>query len=623
MLRKLFLLTACLLACGLAPARGLPPSAPTASPVIELLRADLLRDEGATPPRADDPAWHSVELPAFWREEAVPGHLGGWYRLRFSAERPREVWGLLLWRLHMNAAVWFNGEFVGDGGRMEEPVARNWNRPLYFTLPAGLWRDGENEVLVRLKASPGYAMLAPPQVGPDALLRPQFERRYFLQVEVSAALALLLTACGLFMLGLWWQRHNDAAYLWFGLSCLFWSQLAAYLFVRDPPLPGELFRWLAHSSADGWIACLVVFCLRFLGERHRRLERLILGVPLVAAVAALASLDEPLVLFDIFRVSHGFGLAVGIGCAIHVTRRWRVSGRRDALLLTIVLAAIVGGGLHDWFLELPNHWISAAERSTLLHEQYFISAYAAPLAFLFLAGHLVRRFVRAMTELEALRDDLEDRVEAGREALQQSFEQQKELERSQAAADERERIYRDLHDDIGAKLLALVIGAENRLRADLARSALQDLRDVVSRSAQGDTPLCALCADWRQEIEQRLADAGIGLDWHQAADLPDTVVKAGDALHLGRIMREAVSNAIRHAKPGQVKVRVDHDEQELALVIEDDGIGFAGVPARIGKGLRNMRHRAEQLGADIHWERADERGCRVRLRVPRTRFAAA
>ena len=53
---------------------------------------------------------------------------------------------------------------------------------------------------------------------------------------------------------------------------------------------------------------------------------------------------------------------------------------------------------------------------------------------------------------------------------------------AQALAEERERIYADLHDDLGAKLLQLIHTANDPRQADLARAVLQDLRDVVTRS---------------------------------------------------------------------------------------------------------------------------------------------
>lgn len=184
------------------------------------------------------------------------------------------------------------------------------------------------------------------------------------------------------------------------------------------------------------------------------------------------------------------------------------------------------------------------------------------------------------------------------------------------AMEERGRVYRDLHDDIGAKLLSLAIGAENPARADLARSALNDLRDVVSHGGRGATPLSELLADWRAEMDHRLAAAGVRLAWRQPYDLPDPGVAAGPALHLGRILREAISNVLRHARAGQVWLDVGCDGESLEIGIRDDGCGLPEPPPRPGKGLLNMRSRAQQLGGRIDWQTGPAGGCAVRLTVP-------
>ena len=60
-------------------------------------------------------------------------HPRGWYRLELPASgSKRERFSVYLARVNMNAAVYFNGDFVGDGGSFREPIARNWNRPLLF-----------------------------------------------------------------------------------------------------------------------------------------------------------------------------------------------------------------------------------------------------------------------------------------------------------------------------------------------------------------------------------------------------------------------------------------------------------------------------------------------------------
>ena len=187
--------------------------------------------------------------------------------------------------------------------------------------------------------------------------------------------------------------------------------------------------------------------------------------------------------------------------------------------------------------------------------------------------------------------------------------------REQAASQERERIYSDLHDDLGAKLLSLVYRAESPVQADLARAFLQDLRDVVTRSRGTPGTLGDVLADIRGEAAQRLAAVGIGLSWDEAGDLPDPLLDTGHALHLHRIVREAISNTIRHAQARHLRVRVRASAGELLLDLTDDG---SGVPAAVlaGSGMRNMRTRAGELDGRIDWVPGTEGGAKVLLRMP-------
>ena len=187
--------------------------------------------------------------------------------------------------------------------------------------------------------------------------------------------------------------------------------------------------------------------------------------------------------------------------------------------------------------------------------------------------------------------------------------------REQATLQERERIYSDLHDDLGAKLLSLVYKAENPVQADLARAILQDLRDVVTRSRGTPGTLGDVLADIRGEAAQRLAAVGIALRWDEADDLPDPMLDTGHALHLHRIVREAISNTIRHAQARQLRVRVRASQGELLLDLTDDGSGVPSVVAA-GAGMRNMRTRAGELEGRIDWAPGTEGGAKVLLRMP-------
>ena len=189
-----------------------------------------------------------------------------------------------------------------------------------------------------------------------------------------------------------------------------------------------------------------------------------------------------------------------------------------------------------------------------------------------------------------------------------------QLALARAAAEERQRIYNDLHDDIGAKLLTLVHSATDPAQADLARAVLQDLRDVVSRTSTGPIQLLQALAQVREEAEQRLETAGGALLWEQDTALPDPLLDEAQALHLFRISREAITNALRHGQARRMRVRARAFGQELVLDYTDDGPGF-GAGAR-GRGTRGMRERAGELQGSIDWTAGTEGGTKVVLRFP-------
>ncbi|HEX4871583.1 MAG TPA: ATP-binding protein [Nevskiaceae bacterium] len=186
--------------------------------------------------------------------------------------------------------------------------------------------------------------------------------------------------------------------------------------------------------------------------------------------------------------------------------------------------------------------------------------------------------------------------------------------RREAAEAERQRIFQDLHDDVGAKLLTLIHRLEDPLQADLARAVLQDLRDVVSRTRDVSGSLLEVLAQIRDETEQRLDLARVALDWQQPRELPDPPLDQAQALHLFRILREAVSNALRHAQPQHLRIRARVVAGELMLDVTDDGPGVEGL--RSGQGTRGMQARAEQLHGSIAWDPGTTGGTKVVLRFP-------
>ena len=199
-------------------------------------------------------------------------------------------------------------------------------------------------------------------------------------------------------------------------------------------------------------------------------------------------------------------------------------------------------------------------------------------------------------------------AEAALAALQQ------QLAVAQAIESERQRIYDDLHDDVGSRLLTLL----HRVPASeqpLVREILQDLRAILSRERSVEGSLLEVLAQLRDETEQRLQARSIPLTWHQRDPLPDPPLDRAQTMHLFRIGRESVTNALRHADAEHLRIVIGLSGTSLVFEVTDDG-HFD--PARIGdgRGTRSMRTRAGELQGNIDWQQGTLGGTKVRLSFP-------
>ncbi|MFB2559758.1 ATP-binding protein [Sphingobium sp. sgz301303] len=171
----------------------------------------------------------------------------------------------------------------------------------------------------------------------------------------------------------------------------------------------------------------------------------------------------------------------------------------------------------------------------------------------------------------------------------------------EAVRQERDRIAQDLHDDVGARLLtSLHRDNPAQIRGDV-RAAIADIRSIIGGLAGERTPLPQALAVIRHESTERLAAAGLTLDW------PITIGDAGEAIlldyaiskNLASAVREIASNIIRHAQARHVAVDGGLADGRLWLSISDDGIGFDPASVTQGYGLVNIERRIAAVGGNV------------------------
>jgi len=194
-----------------------------------------------------------------------------------------------------------------------------------------------------------------------------------------------------------------------------------------------------------------------------------------------------------------------------------------------------------------------------------------------------------------------------------------------AVQTERRRIAWELHDSAKQRLHAAALMLSAADGDPLVDSALQEVQGAAAdmetsiaelRSPLEDRPLDRALRDRADELEA-LTPARIAV----VGDAPS--LPAVTAAHVYRIVAEAMTNAVRHAHPGAIEVRLDADGDRLRASVTDDGAGLPETLRPGAGGLLTMRSRAFAIGGRLTVERGPgDRGTRVDLDLPLTEGAS-
>ena len=218
------------------------------------------------------------------------------------------------------------------------------------------------------------------------------------------------------------------------------------------------------------------------------------------------------------------------------------------------------------------------------------------------------------------------RLEAGFNQMAEQLADAMATERALAGAGERARIARELHDSISQDLFSLSLLAGGLRRALPAGSPLYPRVEAMESTVSGTLrEMQALLLELRPVALReagllpaldKLCDAysdrlGIAVE----ADLePIELDPAAEAAVL-RVVHEALANAVKHARPTRVVLRVRDEGGRAVLSVSDDGAGFdpARAAERHGMGLDLIRERVADLGGELQLESAPGEGTTVRI----------
>lgn len=201
-----------------------------------------------------------------------------------------------------------------------------------------------------------------------------------------------------------------------------------------------------------------------------------------------------------------------------------------------------------------------------------------------------------------------------------------------ALAELRNRVARDLHDDVGSTLSTISIlstMAQTRLAenpgqagqyiskiTDNSQQMMDAMDDIVWSIKPMNDSMQKIIARMREFASEALEPKNIGIEFYVDERVPELRLNMEARRDLFLIYKEAINNIAKYSDSTQVSVHISYLQKRLILKMKDNGRGFDVDTADSGNGISNMKKRAARLNGRIKWHSGINRGTFVVLNIP-------
>lgn len=617
---QMALLVALLVAAMLSPALMRPAWAdggkPPAPQAMMIDRAWIAEGDCGQPGSVC--VWHPVTLPDHW---GIDKRTGVWtYRIELPAAGAADgaqAHALWLPRAGDRLMLWLNGQPLSRLGRIHDGHDSHAQWPLWLPVSPAWMRPQGNELRIVAASSHGrMAGLSRVRWGPAEAVIEGYQWRTWIDIGGSAAIVALSVLTALMSAAVAWRTRHIQVWV-FTLCSALWA-LREIMRIQIAPWPDPV-GWYAITVGAYGLTVLLGSWLQVLRMqiRARWMYAPMLLVLLAFPWAIVAAFQAPG--SHVLVINRWMLAAVSVGTVTAGLTVWNLVRHPGASQLAMAL-----GCMGCVALSFADQWNFFLSGNPLGYERITVTSYMGLSMLLGISVAAFLRVDRAM-QLEAVhKTELERQVQAQRQELQALHAREQARASEQAVADERARLMQDMHDGLGSRLVGLMSTVQSGAftREELAQDlgeAMDELRLTLDSLSSAGEDLSSLLGQLRFRLAPRWRKLGIRLHW-QVDELPTGPgLGPSELASLQRLLHEAFSNILKHARATRVQVRAYTDQNQACHVIEisDDGVGFDPADDFGGHGLPNMRRRAALLGGEFEiLSSQGGGGTRIRIKLP-------
>jgi signal transduction histidine kinase len=531
--------------------------------------------------------------------------------------------GLLFMQILNGGDFYLNDVWVAGLPKSTTTKRWQWYRPMLIPLPPKLLHSGgqPNIIKVRQSTHEPYIFIARPYIGAMFDLSLVYEVTMFLSSTLANASNLFCLVVGVFLICAWIVAPKDKVFGFAGGTSMLWAVLFTLALWTYMPLNmHKLWRWSVFLATGGVVTVISMFILSFIDEPFNKIfTRIMVGFASIAPIVYGIGGSQTESFLDVFWTGPLL-LAFAYACMRLAFYCFRVKSTLSIvflinLIITLILAVhdygVVTGGL-TFLASADQEW----GWSSLFLESIYLTHLGFPFLLLIMGYILLGQYRSHVHSVENSNVHLQNCLSERELELSLSHEYQKKVERLDAARLERERIYQDVHDGLGSRLVTTVFSIRrgNAKPSDIEIQLLDcmaDLRMVINAENDRNCDMQTAIFDYCSNQEFLLQSDTFSLSY-DICHGPGIYFSLQNHLNVLRILQEAMTNIIKHAKASEIRIKLEQTETYLTLCISDDGQGLiasSGDSTQLnfglsgGNGLTGMAARAKATGGEFSLKR--------------------
>ena len=545
-------------------------------------------------PNFNDSSWEELQVPVPWGKQGHYDYSGiGWYRLKLhipQKEIRNQLTGITIGFVDSSYELYAGGHKIGRVGYLPPYPKMEYDRITTFRIPQeSFLKNGELILALRVWKSDEK----------DAALGGPYERNfllgpieYLVQKEVLSEIPLLLLSCVFFMVGiyhlhLYFRRRNLNEYLWFGLLSSF--NAAFYTFLRSQwkfVLTDNfiLLKELEYFAAYTFVPITIQFLWPLV---NRRISTPLRIYQLCYVVLALICLTPGLRLNIITLPVWEISVALFLPFVSYYIIQNALKGHAESKTITVGLILAVIALTND--IAVDRAWIQSPR----------LIPYGFAALVLSMAISLSNRFSRVYSELDALRADLERRVED--RTLQLTDANAKLSERSRELAEAslaKSQFLANMSHELRTPLNA-IIGYSEMIQEDVQEKGLHDFVPDLKKIREAGKHLLGIINDILDLSKIESGNVSLHLEEFKISmmiqDLGTTVAPLieknnnkleisvqenigtmrGDIKRLRQVLLNLLSNAAKFTENGTISIEASRENVDWIIFrVSDTGIGM-------------------------------------------------